>query len=472
MNPSPVVPGDDVPDEEALLAHLRETDPAAGAVPDGSALRAAVDHQIASEPVRPAGVDELAAARARRWTSWPARLAGAAAAALVIGGTGGYALGVAGDRPPQPAVEMTTADGPVPGAMGGLPERGSSAMTDSAAAGGGMAESVAGEAAMAGDAAASYGGYGGRTVFSGQGLPEEGGSAVGHGLDPASAFSAETVAAVAAVLGVEGEPELQDGMWVVGSRDGTTANVSLMPDGFASISYYDPAKDPWSCAVTEPSDGARGTEPVDPCTQRDLGPAPEADVAMAQLREVIAAAGLDPADYELVEEELDDRVFTHVSAHQTIDGRRTGMIWSASFNGAGLQSVYGSAAPVIDLGEYEVISPRAAVERLSDPRFGNGWGGPMRYVDGAGPDGGDWGVAPEMPEPEPMTVPPAPAAGSPISWPVDEVTIVDAQPSLVTHIQRDGAALLVPGYDLISQDGGIWSVIAVAERHLDLSPQR
>src|SRR5690606_24884530 len=91
------------------VARLRAADPAAGAEPDVSALRATVDERRlagATAGTTAAPRDDLAAARARRWSRW-APLAGAAAAALVIGTGGGYAIGAAGDAP-EPAAGVIT----------------------------------------------------------------------------------------------------------------------------------------------------------------------------------------------------------------------------------------------------------------------------------------------------------------------------------------------------------------------------
>src|SRR5690606_36668997 len=142
-----------------------------------------------------------------------------------------------------------------------------------------------------------------------------------------------------------------------------------------------------------------------------------------------------------------------------------GVSMSFSFTGAGLQSFYGSLAPLISLGEYPVISPTEAVPRLADPRFGGGWGGPIAYLEGAGPR--DGGLA-TSDAPSALTVPTVPAtsgAGSAISWPVDEVTIVEARLGCAMHTQADGPSLLLPSYEMIGVDGGIWSMVAVADTH-------
>ena len=477
---------------DTLVARVRAADPAATIEPDAVVLRAAVETRRADAAVAPAGRDELATARARRWTTWPARLVGVAAAALVIGGGGGYAIGAAAGDPSSPTTEagrQITLDagsgsGPVaPLGTGPVPEAA-------------MDQSVRGGTDM------YWPGYSGRTIFTSSGLSEAGGSAQAWAFDPAQVFSEQSIAAAAAALGIAGTPTLQDGYWSVGPMDGTGPNVTLYPDGSASLSYYDPGKDPWSCTITlkdgatdsgaaapegEASDGAGSDEsattleqgpepsagmvaPDDPCVQRDLGPAPDGDTAAASLRDVMTALGIDVAGYELVAEDWGDASWQYVTAYQVIDGQRTGATWSGSFTGAGLQSLYGSLAPVVSLGEYQVVSPAAAVARFADPRFGSGWGGPIAYLDGAEPFSEDLSATSEMAvEPTlPATVDP----GSTISWPVDEVTIVEARLGVAMHWQADGATLLLPTYELISADGGIWSMLAVADAHLDFSTGR
>src|SRR5450830_592871 len=101
----------DVAAEDAAVARLRAADPGAGVVPDTVALRSAVDERRAAPDVRADVPDELAARRARRWTGWPAKIAGVAAAALVVGGGGGYAIGAAGDGI-EPAAAAITLQAP------------------------------------------------------------------------------------------------------------------------------------------------------------------------------------------------------------------------------------------------------------------------------------------------------------------------------------------------------------------------
>jgi hypothetical protein len=75
-------------------------------------------------------------------------------------------------------------------------------------------------------------------------------------------------------------------------------------------------------------------------------------------------------------------------------------------------------------------------------------------------------IAPE-PTDEP-TVPATVQPGAAIDWPVQQVTITSARLGVSLITQADGAALLVPAYELTGSDGSVWSVIAVAEDSLDL----
>lgn len=493
-----------VTSEDDAVARLRAADPAATATPNPS-LRAEVDTRIEASassalpagPPVPAGPghpvrDELAAARARRWTTWPARVAGAAAAALVIGGGGGYAIGAAGEDPP-PAASAITLTGPGQGAPGAESDTG-----PAAAAAGPMAATVPESARLAGSDAmyTTWPGHSGRTVFTSQGLSGSGGTAPAWAFDPALSFTEPVVAAAAAALGVAGPPRLEGGIWMAGPTDGSGAHLSVYPDGMASLNYYDPAKDPWGCPALEGAavedragGGAAVDDPAvddpavedlavedpaeeivpepDPCVQRDLGAAPKGDAAVAVLRDALAALGLDPASFEIVADDTEDPMWTWVTGHHVVDGQRTGAAWHASLSGAGLQSLYGSLAPVVPVGEYEVISPAAAVERFADPRFSWGWGGPIAWAADAGP------VEEEMSADVAPVDPSLPAPvepGAAIAWPVQEVTIVEARLGAAMHTQTGGATVLVPTYELTSRDGGIWSMIAVADAHLDFSP--
>ena len=478
---TPVPPGQgaELPAEagEAFVRRVSAADPARTLEVDAQALRAAVDSRVAV-----GGVDEVARARARRWTSWPVRVAGVAAAALVVGGGGGYAIGAAGDGTAPASPVITLQEGP------GMDESSEWASQEPAVAAGAVPLGSPDAAVMD---RSYFPGYG-RTVFMASGLSQEGGSARAYAFDPARVFDEESITRVASGLGVSGTAVLQDGYWQVGPNDGTAPSVTLYPDGTASVSYYDPTTDPWSCVPqpdVQPSegetDGGAGSEPSegmvapDSCVQRDLGPAPQGEAAVSAARDVLVAIGVDPAGFELVTENWGDEMWSYVTAYQVVDGQRSGVQWSVSFTGGGLQSLSGSLAPLLELGEYTVISPAKAVERLTDPRFGSSMG-PIMYegtmkgaTDAAGAEGqaaeGDAGTSDLSVAPAQPTLPPTLTAGSPLRWPVVEVTITGARLGLALQTQPDGAAVLMPTYELTAADGAVWSVIAVADDELDFS---
>jgi hypothetical protein len=72
-----------------------------------------------------------------------------------------------------------------------------------------------------------------------------------------------------------------------------------------------------------------------------------------------------------------------------------------------------------------------------------------------------------------VATPPAPVtAGAPFAWPVTEVVLTGARLGLAQHTHPDGATVLLPAYELSSDDGAVWSVVAVADTGLDYAAAR
>jgi hypothetical protein len=483
-----------------VLARVRAADPAADVHADLPALRGAVAARAAvdagatgapgetGEPVPgapAASVTELDAAREARRTRRPARWlqVAAAVAGVAVIGSGGYAVG-RGDTP-TPAAAPISLDGASTGRAAQSPVAP------------GLEQMSAADSAQTKMIAPWFGG---RTVFTGAGLSTDAGSAQAWTFDPASVFSQATAERLAGVLGVAGAAVEQWGGWAVGPQDGTGPNLQLQPDGLASVSYYDPTRDPWACvrsapdtldgtapdagSAEEPATGglAGAAEPsvvdpgiVEPVPCLDDGaPPPSGDAASAQARDLLGSLGVDADGYELeVATDTGQPASTTVYAHQVLGGQRTGVTWSMTFVADGIQSLYGSLAPVVELGEYDVISPADAVARLMDVRFGASSGMVMPLADGmmrAATEDAD-GATEELVAPDPAvpTVPPVAEPGSPISWPVQEVTLVEARLGLAMITQADGSSVLVPSYELTDADGSTWSVVAVVEDQLDFA---
>ena len=187
----------------------------------------------------------------------------------------------------------------------------------------------------------------------------------------------------------------------------------------------------------------------------------------AQAKDVLASLGIDTAGYEFaVSTEPSSPQVTYVTASQSLDGQLTGVTASVTVVADGVQSLYAPLAPMVALGTYDVVSPTEAVERLGDPRFGVTGGGVMPLAAEGMRAADDSVVSPEMTEP---TVPATPEAGSPLAWPVQEVTLVSARLGVALTTLPTGASVLVPTYELADADGVTWSVIAVVDDQLDFS---
>lgn len=467
---------------DPALARLRAADPAPDATADVEAIRAAVRDRVpeafgaAAATALPAVPDELAVRRDRRRRA-PLQVAAAVVGALVVG-TGGYALGAGGGLGTDGSgVTTTSAHAPVE--LGATMQGEAAAGTQEELAAGAEALTDVGPAAPGMSTRMLLPGFGaGRTVFHEDGLSREDGTAEAWAYDAAGVFSSQTARRVADVLGVEGDVREEHGSYVVGQRDGTGPSVSLQPDGLASVSFNDPSKDPWGCVVVTPMPGSATAPGADApaaepgtCAEADHGAPPSGEAAAGELRDVMSALGLDVAGFEIVPEDVpaDQEAprATTVTAHEVVAGQRTGTSWSATYSGAGLASLYGGLAQRVPLGDYDVVSPAEAVERLGDPRFAGG--GPVLWAREDASTQAVPEILPAPEEPAVPTVPPTVSAGSAFAWPVTDVTITGSRLGLAVQHQPDGAAVLLPAYELVDAEGSVWSMVAVADGRLDFT---
>lgn len=464
MNSVPPLPPDDPFDR------LRDADPAAGAEPDIARLDAAVAARtgaVAGPAAAGRPADELAARRRRQplGARWLQVAAGVAALAIV--GTSGYALGSGSSASDQTAAGSSIpASIPAPVDLGGAAPEAAS----------GAASAAGGALKMAGDRMSM--GFGGRTVYTGSGLSTDGGVATAWGFDAEAAYSRETAEKVAKALGVTGEPVQEWGSWRIGPNDGSGPSVQVQPDGLTSLNYYDPTVQAGQCFSTLTNLGAASADPgsaaieiapiPDPASCEGGAPAPGADQAIERTRELLRAMGVDDADYEITLGESWTPELASVTAELLLDGQRTGVAWNAQLAADGVvQSLNGSLAPVVALGELEVISAADAVARLTDPRFGSSWG-VMPLARGAELQAEpDVSIMPVEPD---FTIPAAPVAGAKLPWAVTEVTLTSARLGLGLTTLDTGATVLLPSYELSDGSGSTWSVVAVADAHLDFAP--
>ena len=415
------------PTDDAF-ALLQAADPAASIELSGGFA----DRVIAEASAAPEVVT-LATERERRRPLWQT-LVGAAAAIAIVGGTG-FGIGASGVGSPV----SSTADAPISlGESAAEPPVGPQTMEGPTVGG-------------AKDSAARYPGfYGGRYTYTAVGLGTESGKANGYGFDPRSVSNVETIAALAAAFGVEGAPELKDGAWQVGPQDGTGSSIFVSLDGTLSFSYYNSAIQPWQCD----ENGA--------CAEN--GAAVGEESALSTLRDLLGKLGYDLSDFEISAETWEGSLTTHAVAWRLVDGQRTDQSISIDVAESGITNGNGSLAPIVELGEYSIVSEQEAFERLSDSRFGGFMSGGPIALEGM--------VVDDAPVYVPPTEPPAtPTAGTKIAWPVNNVNIVSARLGLASQYQPDGTVLLIPAYEFTDSNDGTWSVIAVDDSQLDFATE-
>lgn len=325
---------------------------------------------------------------------------------------------------------------------------------------------------------------------------------IGYAFEAGATVSAEQVAALAAALGVPGEPERTDdgfsAYWRVGPDDGTAPSLWVYEDAQLSWNY----SSAWAtgavaesgCAFAEPgvssgSEGSGGDAPVsdvavpptDVAMAECVEPEPPANVpsqadAEAKASDIMTAVGLDPAGFRF--ETYADEWFASTSAVEQLDGAFGGRNFSAGFGGDGvLQYASGQLAEPVKVGPYPLIDLDTAIARLNDPsgfyggfpRLGVdviasaesvGASEPVLAVEPAVGSAGDASMPVESMPPESMP---------PVSMPEPEavtVTLVAVEADVWWAYDVDGSVWLLPAYRFIGDDGGWYTVPAVTDEFL------
>lgn len=465
--------------DEDPLERLRAADPAAGSgAPDHRRIRAEVDRRLAGTgAVQHAGAEETGADRAelgreeppseatpdqltaRRRRRQPMRYAAAAVAAVLLLG-GGYALGSGGgslsagsSADSAPVGESQAEDaGSDQSAPAAAPEIGTAPQPEPGDVDGSTGTSSSGRQ---------------RTVFMADDLPAGPDRAQVYALEIANEARGQAEQ-IAAALGLPGDPHEADGTWVVG--DDAAAALRLHPDG--ALAYGDPALQSWSCLPVEPlttpdssagsaTDG--GQDSAAECADDERPAPPDAAQTFAAF---LTDAGLDPDRYEIRTE--DSGAGASVTATLLLGGQESDVRITGTVVADGIAAVWGSVATPAELGEYPLISPEEAVERLTDPRFFGSSGvvaiPDPRYTGSADSSSGVVAV------PDPRFSGSAPAPGSSIPWPVQRVQITTAQLTLVSARTTAGV-LVLPSWQLTGTDAdgteGTWTVPALTAATFD-----
>lgn len=256
--------------------------------------------------------------------------------------------------------------------------------------------------------------------------------------------------------------------------------------------------------------------PVEPALEDSLAPG-EAEARDLAL-ELFERTGLDVSADDI--RVTVDPMQTTATAGLVVDGVRTALEWSVAWSSTGdIAWASGHSIEVVDRGDFGTVSPADAVARLADWRwFGAAGpdyqGGVVAYAadlarsgaadvpaeqpaeeDGGGSSGGavapttepgSTEPAPTEPEPVPTDVAPGePAPGAtiepapdatilpePLPEPTEpevvEVTVEEAEETLLLVWDADGNAWLVPGFAMPHPDGWWNTVISLVEGVIQL----
>lgn len=289
--------------------------------------------------------------------------------------------------------------------------------------------------------------------------------------------------------------------WFTPSSPNTVAPVSCVEPG---IAVGEPAPDAaGGSSIDEPNDIATTavTRDVKAC---DV-PQPPKNVptkaeAESKAKALLVTLGLDAADYEF--EAYGDEWGAWVTAWLLVDGSKTQTSIGVGYGAEGaLTGAFGFLAEPVRGDPYDLVGIPKAVERMNET--GGYWsgyfgGGPVASSarsaaadavavtttetgasaglgsvgsEGSGAAVSDPGLAPEPVPAETMPVDPLPVDTTPVApeVPVEVLTITLTKVTVgLTQLwDADGNVWLLPSYLFTSDDGGQYSVYAVADDYLD-----
>jgi hypothetical protein len=334
----------------------------------------------------------------------------------------------------------------------------------------------------------------------------------------------QVLADLAEQLGVDGEVAESSYFdpayptYVIGPEDGTAPSITVTWTGTGNWWFNNPAAYPPPVCQLVSYETETGTEEYEECTVPEIPAseslAPSEAEAQALAAEFFGELGL-AVDADDVRVNA-DQWQTMASVNLVVDGIATAIDYSIAWSPLGeIAWAYGHSIEVVDRGDFDTVSPTAAVERLNDWRW-FGAGGPdyqsgMSYLaadsisarSSAGiAVGGDEtassppseGVNVEPTDPvepvettepaepteptEPIVEPTEPTdepivdpSVEPMPLPEPEtvtITVESSEPTLLLMWDAEGNAWLVPGYAMQHPDGYWNTIVSLIEGVIEL----
>lgn len=211
----------------------------------------------------------------------------------------------------------------------------------------------------------------------GDALGTEGGSGSVYALERVGAPEA-ILASLGSQLGIDGAP--QQSMYfdetypsyVVGAEDGSAPSITITWSGTGNWWYSNPSAYPVVCAEPGVIGDDVPEERIAECTEvtpPSSGSAPSEAEARELAAAIFAAGGLSVSAADVTVHS--DEWQTTATANLVVGGVLTALDWSVSWAPSGeIQWASGHSIRVVERGEFGTVSPRDAVERLADWRWG------------------------------------------------------------------------------------------------------
>lgn len=240
--------------------------------------------------------------------------------------------------------------------------------------------------------------------------------------------------------------------YFIGSEDGSSPSVSIWWNGTGSWYYSNYAQMPEQpCLRTEKAED--GSEYCAEYPEQKPTPEliPSRAAVLAEAQRIFSATGLKVTADEITV--YRDEWSASATAIQQVAGQDTAITWSIGYDSRGnLSWASGNSVSAVERGEFNTISAKSSVARLSDWRW---FGSPANNAYPMAEMSNKMGTL-DMP------------AVSPGETETVVVTINQSKSHLLQIWDKSGASWLVPGYGLTGSNGSINFVVSLIEGIIEM----